>query len=274
MVIAGCILLLAGLAGYLLPEPSEAVPSRILMENSGGRVVFTHQAHSTPGGAYGDSDCAVCHHELQVAPTGVKDPPTPDVLACKSCHGVTEQPDFIEKHQEFYRANGGDDACIRCHHTQVKGFSKDWNHKDHWEYVGDCTVCHHEPRIKNKSGRTMNVKPQRCRNCHTAAPNPMTDKTIRDAGHIRCESCHSEFFEAGAKGCKTCHKALPAEASLAQARAASPPAGLDKAFLVSCTACHTALPGGMDAFHGQCITCHEKAERGPGGKSCQQCHTP
>lgn len=34
------------------------------------------------------------------------------------------------------------------------------------------------------------------------------------------------------------------------------------------------IPGRMDAFHGQCMGCHEKLGKGPFGKDkCAQCHT-
>lgn len=275
LVIVGCVLLLAGLAGYLVPGPDEAVPSRLLMDNVGGRVVFTHGAHSTPGGAYGDSACSVCHHELATAPAAVRNAENPEVLGCKTCHGAAEDPDFIKKHQEFYSRNGGDEACARCHHTRFEGFSEQWSHKDHAEnYVDECATCHHEAKFEYKPGKFLNVKPQKCSNCHTAQPNPMTAKTIKEAGHLRCESCHSDFFESGAKGCGVCHKSVSASEELAAAKQKSSDAKLDERFLVSCVTCHKAVVGSMDAYHGKCVACHEQAKRGPGGKDCQQCHTP
>ena len=52
------------------------------------------------------------------------------------------------------------------------------------------------------------------------------------------------------------------------------------ALYADCTVCHVKktpdklIPGRMDAFHGQCMGCHEKLGKGPFGKDkCAQCHT-
>lgn len=274
MVIIGCIMLLAGLAGYLLPEPSEAVPPRMLMDNAGGRVVFTHKAHSTPGGTYGDSACVACHHELNIAPDSIRNAATPDVLGCKACHGTADDPAFVEKHhQMYYNGKNGEESCMRCHHMRFDGYSSLWNHEDHKDLVGDCATCHHPAKFEYKPGKVMNIKPQKCSNCHGLVSNPMTDKTLKVASHMRCESCHTEFFEEGTKGCVKCHNAVPAAES-AKAKAGSADAKLDKAYITACSSCHNPLSGGMDAYHGKCIGCHAKMQRGPAEKACNQCHTP
>ena len=266
IVIASCILVLAGLAGYLAPEPGEANPNRLLMENTGGRVVFTHGVHSTPGGAYGDSTCATCHHELPVAPPAIKNASSPQVLACSSCHGTADIPDFKLKHQELYRAQGGDATCVRCHHSAMAGFSEKWNHQEHWDYAGDCASCHHEERFEYKPGKFMNIKPQKCSNCHTAKSNPMTATTIKDAGHRRCEPCHSDLFESGTKGCATCHNTLSTAEQLAKGTVPD---------YRACSSCHAPISGGMDAFHNKCMGCHDTVGKGPGKQApCAQCHTP
>ena len=266
IAIASCILVLAGLLGYLAPEPTEANPHRLLLENSAGRVIFSHSAHSTPGGSYGDSSCATCHHELLVAPTSIRDAEFPEVLACSSCHGSADRPDFKQKHQDFYRDKDGDASCVRCHHAAMSGYSEKWNHQEHWDYAGDCVTCHHEEKFEYKPGKFMNIKPQKCSNCHTGKPNPMTGTTIKDAGHKRCEPCHTDLFDSGAKGCSTCHKTLSTAEELARGNTPE---------YTSCAGCHAPISGGMDAFHNKCMGCHDSAGKGPGKEApCAQCHTP
>ena len=286
IILVSCILALAGIAGYMSPPPTEANPIRVLMQNAGGRVVFTHQAHSTPGGNYGDLSCDTCHHELKIgkaAASGAKDgkpvtgegaaasasgASTPRVTPCKSCHSATDNPGYVAAHQKLYQA-GGDAACASCHHSRMAGLAGGWNHQQHIdEYAGgDCESCHHPLSYKTPSGRQMNIKQQKCRNCHTAKPNPMTATTLKDAAHARCQNCHSDLFEAKTKGCPTCH----VQVSLADEAAKGKPVGA----FTACGSCHAPMPGNMDAYHAQCRTCHDKVGKGPGAKApCAQCHTP
>lgn len=269
IAIVGCILALAGLAAYFAfpAAPPEATPARLLMENPGGRVVFTHKAHATPGGAYGDNSCASCHHELKIAPDTVKAAETPQVMLCTACHGTADDPGFIAAHQEFYKAQG-DDACVSCHHGSMAGYSDKWSHDDHQTYAGDdCQACHHEYSYEYKPGRTMNIKPQKCSNCHTAKPNPMTPTILKDAAHAKCMSCHEDLFDKGFAGCTTCHSMKSSAQELKNGT-------FDKVY-PSCSSCHKPIPGSMDAFHGNCMSCHDKAGKGPGKAApCAQCHTP
>ena len=268
--IAGCILALAGIAGYALtPESAEAPSPRILMENQGGRVVFAHKAHSSPGGDYGDIACARCHHELGIAPDKQAYTAKGKVLKCAACHGTDDEPDFKVAHQARYRAEGGENACLSCHHLKIVGYSDKWNHKDHWTYASDdCTTCHHSEGT-TPSGRMMtNIKPQRCANCHMNQADSMTARTRKDASHETCRNCHEDLFAAGARGCPTCHAGASLEAELAAGAANTP--------LFTCSSCHPPITGSMDAFHAKCIGCHEEVKKGPGKASedCVKCHTP
>lgn len=250
-----------------MPTPTEATPARLLMENPGGRVIFTHKDHSTPGGVYGDAACADCHHELKIAPGAVTEKETPPVMRCTACHGSADDPNFIASHQEYYRVKGGDASCVTCHHGRVDGFSEKWNHKDHWDYAGDCETCHHERPYEYKPGKFMNIRPQKCANCHTPKSNPLSATTRKDAGHQRCKSCHSDWFTEGSTGCATCHSLKSSAKELAEGV-------FDKTY-PSCGSCHKPIPGAMDAFHGNCMSCHDKAGKGPGAKApCAQCHMP
>ncbi len=273
MIVACCIIAAASLAGYMLPKSSEATPTRLLLENPGGRVVFTHQDHSTPGGKYGNSSCAACHHELNMAgATGAEKATgkaTPMVIPCKSCHGATDNPKFSAEHQKLYQTKGGGITCASCHHTRMKGFAKGWNHEEHQGYAGDCVSCHH-PDYKKPSGEKVSIEPQKCSNCHTSKPSKEVPVSLKDAGHARCVSCHENLFEDKIKGCASCHEFTPSTSTASEAAGKANGRHFD-----TCVTCHAPLPGVMDAFHNQCMSCHDKAGKGPGVKApCAQCHTP
>lgn len=238
------------------------------MENPGGRVVFTHKAHSTPGGAYGDVACAVCHHELKISPASPEAGAQPAVMLCTDCHGTTDIAGFIASHQAKYEAKGGDASCISCHHARFAGYAEGWNHEEHKDYTGDdCQACHHEERYTAPSGKSMTIKPQKCANCHTAKPNPLASTTLKDAVHPKCNECHSDWFDDKLAGCAKCHDQRSLQKEFAQGK-------LDKKFS-SCASCHGEMPGSMDAFHNSCMGCHDKVGKGPGKKApCAQCHLP
>ncbi|MFW5490110.1 MAG: cytochrome c3 family protein [Desulfovibrio sp.] len=107
-----CILLgVVALAGYLLPEgfgsrlsgSSADIPPRILLDNGGGRVIFTHAAHAEDYGA----ECADCHHE------DAGDPAHP--VACGTCHPKEFDAQFAAEHRYAFPSN---DYCLRCHSEQ------------------------------------------------------------------------------------------------------------------------------------------------------------
>lgn len=287
--IVSCLLALAGVLGYLPPSPIEANPPKLLMENPGGRVVFSHQDHSRTGGPYGATTCAACHHELNLngpalpdvkggmstagvsaVATAVVAPaspvPLPKVAPCKSCHGSVDAPDYVSAHQKTYQAMGGNASCVSCHHTRLTGLADNWKHQEHWEYAGDCSTCHHA-EYTTRSGSKRTVKPQSCANCHTAKGNPLTGLSLRDAAHAKCQPCHADPFDAKIKGCDTCHARTSPAKDLAAGAPLSP--------MTACSTCHAPMPNPMDAYHAKCRTCHDKTGKGPGVKApCAQCHTP
>lgn len=80
---------------------------------------------------------------------------------------------------------------------------------------------------------------------------------------ISCEDCHHHYEEdeETKRACGDCHQE-PAE---------------DEAFPESCGECHepdeiegTEMQKRVDAFHSQCIQCHQEFEAGP--EECAQCH--
>ena len=263
VAVTGLILFLLAIAGYFYPVPHEALPTRVLMENERGRVVFTHKTHAE----YPDVSCLSCHHELRITNgvTGLpadargKEAGQPAVISCVACHDTKADPDFVKNHQEYYAREGGERSCISCHHTQVEGFAKAWDHEAHMGYASDdCQACHHTEDIE--------PQPQACSNCHDSTGSVTNNVSLKAAGHARCSSCHEDLFEEKLTACSRCHAFSPPEIKPGQ--------DLEKSNITSCAACHEQIPQRMDAFHNQCFSCHDQSGKGPGAKApCEQCHT-
>lgn len=145
------ILAAVAVVGYLLPEPGEAVPQRVLLDNAGGPVVFQHADHAFQL----KIPCQKCHHESPVKRENVQ--------RCESCHGVTFNAAFKKNHIAAFNDNA---SCATCHHYELG--PKKWGHKKHQEEYGvDCRDCHH----KNTE---IEPEPQNCANCHD--PGAPTNK--------------------------------------------------------------------------------------------------
>jgi predicted CXXCH cytochrome family protein len=232
------ILFISALVGYFAPAGIDGPPTRVLLDNKGGKIIFTHATHS----AREKQNCASCHHT-----SGEEQTP----LACADCHVKKFDEIFIADHQDSF----DEKQCASCHHpkSNINKFSHE-RHKT--EYVEeDCQACHHDTDIE--------AEPQACSNCHKKEGTKEII-SLKDANHTRCADCHEEMYEEGSKGCTNCHS-----------RKKSPAKELDAQ---PCADCHSEpvdqlVPTTMNAFHSQCMTCHEKQGNGPfGDDACYQCH--
>ncbi len=252
LVFAAILVVVAG-AGYLIPEPAKDVPTRILMDNAAGKVVFNHEKH-----LMGDNiPCATCHHEMILEKELV--------MSCSSCHGVAFDETFRSTHATAMK---GPDACATCHHMEFAP-KVDWSHAAHAEEYGlDCTSCHHEDT-------DIEPEPQNCANCHESTGDE-TVPSLRDAVHLKCQSCHEDMFSNGIKDCASCHTTIDNRERLKKEGAS---AFKLNDFYANCATCHTTkpaelIPNSMAAYHGQCITCHANVGKGPfTQEQCSQCHT-
>ncbi|QJB57477.1 cytochrome c3 family protein [Pseudodesulfovibrio sp. zrk46] len=93
------VLLAVAAAGYLIPVEKQEVQARVVMDNTGGRVIFTHKFHADDYGF----DCTDCHHDDIEADT---------FLSCGSCHPKEFDADFRANHQNNFPS---EEACLRCH---------------------------------------------------------------------------------------------------------------------------------------------------------------
>jgi len=233
------ILIFIALAGYLNSAGDKETSVRILIDDCGGKVVFSHLAHHRD---YKIS-CVKCHHEKSGDQT--------DSVACGLCHPVAFNQNYIENHKSFFPDKK---TCVRCHHVEF--IKAGFDHSSHMSYADDCTECHHEPDIE--------PEPRACISCHsTSGSKDMPN--LHDATHDCCKNCHEDIFDKGFNGCSDCH--------------AKKDMKKHEGTYSSCLKCHQVkkikqlMPARMDAFHKQCLSCHQELKKGPFGEnSCNKCH--
>ncbi len=244
--------------GYVVPGSEEKVTQRILLDNAAGKVVFNHQKHFKDY----DIDCASCHHDMIQQ--------SENVLDCGSCHGIAFDEAFRTSHAATFAAKGdnnGIDSCATCHHMEFT--SKDWGHDAHASDYGiDCASCHHEDT-------DIEPEPQDCANCHQSEGDEAMP-ALKDAVHVKCQSCHEDMFEAKVEGCVSCHTPVLS----AEIVKKNPTDFQVSEQYANCLSCHVdqklseLVPDRMTAFHTQCMSCHEEVGKGPYTKEqCNQCHT-
>lgn len=232
------ILFVTALVGYLIPARSEGPPTRVLLDNKGGKVIFTHQSHLADVG----QDCASCHH------TSGNDQEPPK---CSDCHAKKFDDVFIADHPNTI----DEKYCISCHHPEasIGNFDHDLHAMD---YTGEyCQTCHHDESIE--------PEPQACSDCHEREATEEMP-SLKTANHTRCADCHDDKYEQGIKECGFCHiRKTPENRETAQE---------------ACSSCHSTpvnqlVPTTTKAFHGQCKGCHEANGTGPySDDDCYQCH--
>lgn len=238
IAIAVAVLLATAAIGYMRTEAKTEMPVRIMFQNNGGTVIFSHLVHHRNY----EIACAKCHHEST--------DPEDQALACGSCHPVAFDEDFVENHIDSFPDNK---YCVQCHHTEYGEIIFD--HDEHEEYADDCQSCHHDEDIE--------PEPQKCADCHESQGDEDMPG-LAEAAHARCHTCHEDMFQQGLTSCRSCHR----EVDMTQY----------EGDYTSCAQCHDGptkdlVLDRMNAFHDQCMDCHEKEGKGPHGEdSCNKCH--
>jgi ribosomal protein S27AE len=210
------------------------MPTRLLFENAGGKVIFSHKAHAE---GY-KVPCQQCHHESKT--------PSKNPISCTACHPASFEEGFVAEHQKTFSK----EQCGRCHHTELSALKFD--HEAHKGLASGCTDCHHDSSIEEK--------PTNCAECHQAAGDESMP-SLRDANHKRCATCHEDMFSAKIKGCGNCHGMAPGGTKY-------PACGtchFDTKKL--------PIPATMEAFHTGCMKCHKEKGAGPyTPQDCNKCH--
>jgi hypothetical protein len=93
------VLFVVGVVCYAaFPQKTPEQPLRIMLENTGGNVLFDHRGHASEDG-YG-IECDSCHHDIEEK----GDKPQ----ACGECH-LTEADDSPKRSDAFHK------QCKGCH---------------------------------------------------------------------------------------------------------------------------------------------------------------
>lgn len=151
--IAAILVVLLGVAlvGYVAKPAKSDTPTRVVLDNNGGRVIFTHAAHVEEYGL----ECADCHHD------DIEDQEAP--LACGTCHPPAFDADFRAEHQKAFST---EDACLRCHDDTPTVPLDD----DNRPYVEDIPT-------------RADAFHQQCMSCHEEYGGPF--------GEDSCYQCHA-----------------------------------------------------------------------------------
>jgi hypothetical protein len=112
---AAIALLVIGIVCYAaLPEKPED-PIRIMFQSTGGKVLFSHNIHTSED--YYGFDCIDCHHYWE------EDPEVKPVL-CTECHMIESDDEDVPK-----RSDALHQQCMGCHEENSGG-------------PVECTSCH------------------------------------------------------------------------------------------------------------------------------------
>ncbi len=185
------IALVVGAVGYLMPkEEVSEVPIRVLLENTGGAVVFDHAVHAD----YYGMPCESCHHEIEFA----TDPAAAeaDILACGSCHGADfKSEDYASMHMAEFST---DLQCVTCHHYQFEDSDPDTNfhHEKLTRNMDNCLACHNEvsnpEKLATDPDFMMDFAQASCATCHDESPTDLLGSRM-DAFHNSCMGCHEDL---------------------------------------------------------------------------------
>lgn len=234
ITITTAILLAISVAGYLTPPGKAEIPTRILFDSNGGKIVFSHLKHIDE---YGE-DCIRCHHKEEGAATP---------LPCGTCHARKFDQNFAEMHMDSF----AEDYCSKCHHPAPANLIFDHElHEDPTD--GDCQACHHGPDIE--------PEPQACSDCH-GQTHSEDMPGLRQAGHARCADCHQDILD-DPKACSTCH-----------ARGQEKTEEYIGCGTCHETETKNLIPPRTGAYHDKCMGCHEENGSGPyKEEECGKCH--
>lgn len=148
------VLLAVALFGYVSPKAEDTVPARVVLDNSGGRVIFSHAAHAEDYGY----ECVDCHHdEVEDVESFPAD--------CGSCHPKAVDEKFAKEHKSAFPS---DEYCIRCH-FDVPGETIPEDDRPYKDMIltradafhGQCMGCH-EAEFAGPFGEDS------CSTCHAS----------------------------------------------------------------------------------------------------------
>lgn len=151
------ILAIVAVIGYATPETQPDFPKRVLFDNKGGKVVFTHAAHAEEYMI----PCEDCHH--------VEENPEHEVVKCGMCHQSGEfDKQYVKDHVNW---DMDDKYCMSCHHEGFDG-------KDSML----CSDCHFDEKPSDMIPLRMDAFHNQCLGCHEIMGGPYDQD--------QCSDCH------------------------------------------------------------------------------------
>jgi class III cytochrome C family protein/cytochrome c7-like protein len=220
-------------------------------------VAFNHKSHES-----NTQSCKTCHHET--------------LKKCSECHdaeGGELSGDFISLEKAMHSTNS-DRSCIGCHKEETKSKDCAGCHSLASAYKTDsesCNSCHTMNPVKlNNSDSTQMVRMALKNQYEPVAQNSIPEMVVIKslssdymesnfphrkvvnaiAGRVEKSEMAKLFHEDQAGLCMGCHHNSP--------KTLEPP---------KCASCHSkkgpsvdGRPGLKGAYHGQCISCHQKME--------------
>ena len=177
-----------------------------------------------------------------------------------------------------------EEAPVRVHFDVTGHENVLFGHLDHEEYGFSCTDCHHE--IAGESGK----QEASCGTCHESGVmgEPAFDndeeglfdhETHQYDYGLSCTDCHHEMDDFGMdpQRCVDCHErdgtgmSSRTMAEAAHESCIDCHTGMGGPVEQDCNSCHVARER-TEAFHGQCMGCHEDEGKGPIEANCEGCH--
>lgn len=242
---AGVVAVLAALSAYAIEAvgvvptpPSGGGRADILMIDSlaafgaleEAPVAFRHDQHTEALAKLGKTDCATCHESekdrlvpkfKRLADTDARTVKAVYHDNCIGCH-----KDLAAQGQP----TGPTDASCRSCHASAPADASAWTpiHMDkslHFRHLDSksvardaegrtCAACHHEYDPAAKKPVYAKDKEDSCAACHgpeaVSGPDGVV-RSVRDAAHLACVSCHVQIAAKGADSgpvtCQGCHTA-------------------------------------------------------------------
>ncbi len=233
-------------------------------------VAFNHKSHES-----NTQSCKTCHHET--------------LKKCSECHDVEGgelSGDFISLEKAMHNTDS-DRSCIGCHKKETKSKDCAGCHSLASAYKTDsesCKSCHamdpvklkkggstqmtrmalvsqYEPVAQNKIPETVVIKSLSSDYMESNFPHRKVVNAI--AQRVEKSGMANSFHKDQAGLCMGCHHNSP--------KTLEPP---------KCASCHSkkgpsvdGRPGLKGAYHGQCISCHQKMEvETVLATDCVKCH--
>ncbi len=236
-------------------------------------VPFNHKAHEKTS-----ESCKACHHDT--------------LKKCKECHsaeGGDIKGGFISLEQAMHK-EGSDRSCIGCHNKAAENSDCagcHYNKKDGKENQEACKTCHSLSPEKLKSSDPVQIAKTALSDLSSKYAKIETDKIpetiaieVLSKEYMPSKFPHRKIVQAifqrveksemakvfhtdQASMCVGCHHNSP--------KSLEPP---------KCASCHSkngpgqdGRPGLKGAYHGQCITCHQKMKvEAVAATDCVKCH--